>query len=99
MDGKGFVSLRSNRNQNGNKNAIVLQCICAKMQKSSVVYPLICAESPYIPCLSTSGGVQTPRCCPDGLLTVKRGLSWGGLALLGGGSPCDVITIYERWTI
>lgn len=33
MDGKVFASLRSNRKHNRNKNAIVLQCTCAKMQE------------------------------------------------------------------
>lgn len=101
MDGKGFVPSRSNRKQNRNKNAIVLQCIRAKMQETFPGIPAhLCRDSvhTYIPRVSTAGGVRT-LWCSDGLLAVPCDLSWGELALLGGGSLCDVVRICERWTI
>ena len=92
MDGRGFASLRFNRKHNRNKNAIVLQCICAKMQEVFPGIPThLCRESIHTP--SEYIWWRPDSCSPDGLLTVKCGLSWGGLALLGGGSLCHVMCI------
>ena len=97
---RGVLHCDLTENKIGTKMQLCLNAPVQKHERPSW-WPRWPEQSPRMPRLSTSGGVQARRCSPGGLPAVARGLSWGGLALLGGGARCDVVcvTICERWTV